>query len=87
LISPKQKEKEAGRKVEAIALLKQKKAWMSDLEMLRLAQTTAARPPKYRVETIEQKHEVIHADLSAHEMEIEIIRLIDVKPPSLEVRC
>lgn len=76
-------EKNAGRKNEAIGLLRQKKQWVADLELIRLAQSSGARAPMYHIQTIEHKTEVVFEDLSQHEMELEVVRLIDVKPPSL----
>jgi hypothetical protein len=77
-------EKNAGRKVEAVNFLRQKKQWTNDLDLIRLAQASGAPTPLYHIETIEHKTEIVHEDISQHEMEIEIVRLIDVKPPSLE---
>jgi hypothetical protein len=74
-----------GKRSEAMEIINRRKALVRDLELLKLAHSTPGTPPPtFHIDTIEHTTEIVNADVSAHEVEIDIHNLEDVKPPSLQ---
>lgn len=74
----------ANRKAEAMAIVTKRKSVLKDLELIRFARSVPGTPPPaFHIDTIEEIKDIVNEDLSLHEVEIGVLKLDGVKPPSV----
>lgn len=73
------------KKVEALAIINKRKLLLKDLELTRMGRMMeGCKVPLFHIDTLEHNRELLNEDLSAHEIEIGLIRVEDVKPASIQ---
>lgn len=73
------------KKTEALAIIHRRKLLLKDLELTRYARATkGVRPPAFHIEETKTERELINEDVSALELEIGVLRIDGVSPPSLD---
>ena len=74
----------SNRKAEAMAIVNKRKSVLKDLELIRFARSVPGTPPPaFHIDIIEEVKEMVNEDLSVHEIEVGVVKLEGLKPPSV----